>query len=302
MDIILLGIPAHSQKMNLSKALKNDTKLAVFTRNHEKHLANAAHQSAEQSERLIPLRARSRWSSAAEAIERSKTIPVYFAVVDSGPLVQYVADLCRVIVDPQRGQPETDYLLGLSELPNSSTIGEGLWETSRKPARTLYAVSHVRKLQQPFPMTELIKLTDDKPISSKYGYSYTMVYSLGDLLSLSTLTREKNDADLAAEIDASRLLSEEERSKRLDSAVKTPERIQIISMGFRRNADVIVSVLHRANGICEECFKQAPFSRRSDGSPYLEVHHRVPLSQHGEDTVENAAALCPNCHRKAHHG
>jgi len=28
----------------------------------------------------------------------------------------------------------------------------------------------------------------------------------------------------------------------------------------------------------------------------------VPLSEGGEDTLENAIALCPNCHRKMHYG
>jgi 5-methylcytosine-specific restriction protein A len=34
----------------------------------------------------------------------------------------------------------------------------------------------------------------------------------------------------------------------------------------------------------------------------LEVHHKKQLSEGGEDTVENAIALCPNCHREAHYG
>ncbi|HXU34436.1 MAG TPA: HNH endonuclease [Thermoanaerobaculia bacterium] len=34
----------------------------------------------------------------------------------------------------------------------------------------------------------------------------------------------------------------------------------------------------------------------------MEVHHRIRLAYGGEDTVENAVALCPNCHREAHHG
>nr|WP_275041241.1 HNH endonuclease signature motif containing protein [Halomonas meridiana] len=46
----------------------------------------------------------------------------------------------------------------------------------------------------------------------------------------------------------------------------------------------------------------APFNRKSDGSPYLEVHHRKPLAEGGDDTVANAIALCPNCHRAAHYG
>ena len=108
-------------------------------------------------------------------------------------------------------------------------------------------------------------------------------------------------ADLAAEVAASLKLSNGDRVKRLADAPKVPERIQIISVGFRRNADVIVTVLLRANGVCEMCKANAPFLRRSDGSPYLEVHHSVPLGQGGQDTVENAVALCPNCHREVHH-
>ena len=68
-----------------------------------------------------------------------------------------------------------------------------------------------------------------------------------------------------------------------------------------RNPDVVVEALLRANGVCERCKKPAPFARRSDGTPYLEVHHRIPLAVGGEDTVENAIALCPNCHRAAHY-
>lgn len=37
-------------------------------------------------------------------------------------------------------------------------------------------------------------------------------------------------------------------------------------------------------------------------SPYLEVHHIIFLAQGGDDTVDNAEALCPNCHRRKHYG
>jgi 5-methylcytosine-specific restriction protein A len=65
---------------------------------------------------------------------------------------------------------------------------------------------------------------------------------------------------------------------------------------------VIVEVLLRANGICEQCKNTAPFIRKTNNSPYLEVHHIVMLSNGGEDTVGNAIALCPNCHREQHFG
>jgi 5-methylcytosine-specific restriction enzyme A len=33
-----------------------------------------------------------------------------------------------------------------------------------------------------------------------------------------------------------------------------------------------------------------------------EIHHVKLLADSGEDTVENAMALCPNCHRESHFG
>ena len=34
--------------------------------------------------------------------------------------------------------------------------------------------------------------------------------------------------------------------------------------------------------------------------PYLESHHIIWLSEGGSDTLDNTAALCPNCHKKMH--
>ena len=70
---------------------------------------------------------------------------------------------------------------------------------------------------------------------------------------------------------------------------------------FERDPAVRADVLRRANGICELCDKKAPFVK-SNGNPFLEVHHAVPLAEGGPDTIENAFALCPNCHREAHYG
>ena len=57
-----------------------------------------------------------------------------------------------------------------------------------------------------------------------------------------------------------------------------------------------------AEGDCQHCKMKAPFNRTTDGSPYLEVHHIQRLADDGPDTIENAIALCPNCHREAHFG
>jgi len=92
------------------------------------------------------------------------------------------------------------------------------------------------------------------------------------------------------------------RMIRLENAKKLPDKIEIRQTAFKRNQDVVVEVLGMANGICQRCMQPAPFIKDSDSSPFLEVHHKIFLSDGGEDTVENAIALCPNCHRCAHFG
>jgi len=170
-------------------------------------------------------------------------------------------------------------------------------------AVNLISIRDLRRLDSLYSTSLLKKRSDDQPLKSRTrSGGWSEVYDIGDLLFLPTETRDSADADLAASLESAQRLSDVELQERLQAAPKLPERIQIISEGYRRNADVIVAVLRRANGVCEKCQKEAPFKRRSDGSPFLEVHHSIPLSQGGEDTVENAVGLCPNCHRKAHHG
>lgn len=112
-------------------------------------------------------------------------------------------------------------------------------------------------------------------------------------------------AHLAAETIAlaqSLARSPADRAARLAAADPTPRTATVTTTVFLRNPDVVATVLLRAAGTCEACATPAPFLRRSDNSPYLEVHHRIPLAENGPDTVANAIALCPNCHRHAHHG
>ena len=92
------------------------------------------------------------------------------------------------------------------------------------------------------------------------------------------------------------------RGARLKNAASQPKRRAMTVDVFIRNPDVVAEVLHRANGNCESCKQPAPFHRKSNGKAYLEVHHRIRLADGGHDCVDNAVAVCPNCHRKAHYG
>ncbi|MGG3452275.1 HNH endonuclease signature motif containing protein [Domibacillus aminovorans] len=116
------------------------------------------------------------------------------------------------------------------------------------------------------------------------------------------ITEQEYFNELNKSVQQSNQSSTEERQNRLATANKKPKTTNVITKAYKRNSDVVAEVLARANGYCEDCGHEAPFLRASNGTPYLEVHHVIPLSKGGDDTVVNAQALCPNCHRKAHFG
>lgn len=113
---------------------------------------------------------------------------------------------------------------------------------------------------------------------------------------------EKSNASFDDAVKASLDDLESERRERLKNANPEPRKVWRKVAVYVRNPDVVAEVLQRADGSCEACGEVAPFIRSSNGTPYLEVHHRKQLSAGGDDTVENAIALCPNCHRKEHFG
>lgn len=68
-----------------------------------------------------------------------------------------------------------------------------------------------------------------------------------------------------------------------------------------RDPEVHAWILNNSKWVCECCNKAAPFSK-TDGYKYLEVHHVKRLADGGSDTIANAIAVCPNCHRELHYG
>lgn len=80
---------------------------------------------------------------------------------------------------------------------------------------------------------------------------------------------------------------------------KAPSKTSSTSSTYKRDPEVIAYVLQEAAGTCEGCGEQGPFLKK--GEPFLEVHHVKPLGKGGSDTAENAAGICPNCHRECHH-
>ena len=95
-------------------------------------------------------------------------------------------------------------------------------------------------------------------------------------------------------------LNREKLLENCKKAPKHPNKKQVITIRYDRSPSIIAMKHLNAGGICDLCKNPAPFIK-DDGTPYLEIHHLIPLSKGGTDDLENTVALCPNCHRKLHY-
>lgn len=80
-----------------------------------------------------------------------------------------------------------------------------------------------------------------------------------------------------------------------------PRRIRTVQ-DFVRDPYVVAAALIRAAGACEMPSCSHAVFHRDDGTVFLEVHHVTPLAEGGDDSLINAVALCPACHRELHFG
>ncbi|MEK7954326.1 HNH endonuclease [Luteolibacter soli] len=217
-------------------------------------------------------------------------VPVFIATTDNLGMIGYSAEVVgwedkRQVSAARKREMNrhlSRYQPGESDLfKERGVVGVG--------SVNLLTVRNLTALETLFGRSVLIKCSDGQPLKerSRSG-GWSEVFDVGDLLELKPVTDEQLERETDDRVAASMRMDDKTLAKRLREAPKLPERVQLVSVGFRRNPDVIVAVLRRAKGSCEKCGKKAPFARKSDGSPYLEVHHWKPLANGGEDTVENS--------------
>lgn len=104
-----------------------------------------------------------------------------------------------------------------------------------------------------------------------------------------------------AEFESQVILYKSKKTLSKPTGIKEPEKVYSNVTIYIRDPKVKAWVLKEAGGSCECCGSKAPFITES-GEPFLEVHHLRRLADGGSDTISNAVALCPNCHREMHYG
>ena len=93
------------------------------------------------------------------------------------------------------------------------------------------------------------------------------------------------------DLNLERLLSEVQRRGRRPSS----------SFVYERDPAIKAFAKRRSQYRCEMPDCHYVGFAKPNGELYIEVHHIVPLATEGGDIISNVAALCPNCHKKAHY-
>ncbi len=109
-------------------------------------------------------------------------------------------------------------------------------------------------------------------------------------------TDQKNNDNVEKEFEQK---NETKTKKRISPPTAHTSVSHVLKKQYSRNQEIAEFVKLCAEGICELCHQPAPFLDLQ-GRPYLECHHVIWLSHGGDDSVLNAVALCPTCHRKVH--
>jgi len=265
-------------KPRLQTKIRRNPKVAVFSRNHPEYLSSAAEVSTQHPEKLITFRASTSWKSAQTALKYRGSLPVYFVPIGQENLVKYEATLHTVLLNPKQGEEDTEKLLAFC-LPETSA--EGLWKGE---VNTLYVIRQCRKLPNPFPMTALVKVSDDEPISERYGYSYSVVYEYS------------GDQD-----DEFELHPEEVSNDRryIEGATK-----KVAVNSYERSRAARQKCVEHYGFDCFVCGMNFGQRYGSIGDGFIHVHHLKSLIEiekpYEVDPIQDLRPVCPNCHAMLH--
>ncbi len=147
---------------------------------------------------------------------------------------------------------------------------------------------------------------------ARMGKGIVAWVEIGDLLTIGRIgkvaffAREKRNADDPMSDELGRQLAKSVDPAKIIAKAKLrtgppPRRNRQIN-DFVRDPYIVAGALARAKDQCEMPDCKSQLFQRDDDRSYLEVHHILPLGEGGDDTLINAAALCPSCHRELHFG
>jgi len=101
-------------------------------------------------------------------------------------------------------------------------------------------------------------------------------------------------------LNREKILATESSSSQNEAQYQEGERRYVTHLMAERNKNIVKILKDTGSWICEIC--GANFNDRY-GVPYIEAHHKTPISTYSAKhtiTTQDLAMLCPNCHKAVH--
>jgi len=160
--------------MSLTKtAITSANGVGVFTRGYPDQLEEASQRNLDE---LTTFRSKKKWRAVENALNwRDDEISVYFCPIGEDK-IHYTAVLDALLINPEAGTDLAEEFLE-TDLEIHREHDDGLWE-QWGGVKTLYRVSQLHQVEEPFSFTKLRKVSDGENIDSDYGYSYSLVHQI----------------------------------------------------------------------------------------------------------------------------
>ncbi|AFZ73807.1 hypothetical protein [Natronobacterium gregoryi] len=142
-----------SQYSGLAQKIRKHRSVAVLTKNYSKRLEELVEYDA------ITHRSSSTWTTAESAVDAHGSLPIYYRTEDT---VTHAGIITDIVIEPDSESDDIEkFQKHISENDTYSEYNEELDTTT-------YIVEHGHKLDDPFPMTDLKKLSDNEPVSAGF--------------------------------------------------------------------------------------------------------------------------------------
>lgn len=160
-------------------------------------------------------------------------------------------------------------------------------------------------------LMKITKIKGFKEFNKKtsHFYSATLGCLLAYITQIHSKTEEKvdnelNDITLSFK-DSSDVIENEETT--INSKKRKEKKIIENSYYYPRNYKEAIKSKINSEWTCEYDISHKTFINAVNNKPHVEAHHLIPMAaqdlyDESIDFASNIISLCPNCHRKIHHG
>ena len=144
---------ARSKYSGLAQKIRKHRNVAVLTKNYSDRREELVKHDA------VTNRSKSGWTTAESAVDAHGCLPIYYR---TGDTVTHAGLITAIILDPD---PESDVA---EKFRKHISESDTYHEQNEDLDTTTYIVEQGRELDDPFPMTDLIKLSNDEPVSPNF--------------------------------------------------------------------------------------------------------------------------------------